>query len=167
MRERHWLKIQLLDMTGEQVTAEWVYSSWVTALVRVGRAQDNDVIIADRYVSRYHAEIAFESGRWTLACVGRHGILRAGVRVDGPCAMEVGSHDFQIPGTSVTLRALVYDDSLAAAVEDPEMTTMVAPLTAPEIVFRVDRNDIQRAVEEIEEGDFFQSLHSARRRFVR
>src|SRR4028119_1489263 len=34
--------------------------------VRIGRGSDNDIVLSDVSVSRYHAEIRRESGRWLI-----------------------------------------------------------------------------------------------------
>lgn len=33
---------------------------------RIGRASDNDVVVADPHVSQYHAEVKFEEGKWWI-----------------------------------------------------------------------------------------------------
>ena len=37
---------------------------------KIGRERDNDIILLDPKVSRYHAQISIESGRWTLTDLG-------------------------------------------------------------------------------------------------
>jgi hypothetical protein len=53
-----------------------------TSGFRIGRAEDCGVRIQHDYVSRYHAEVVFESGRWVVRDLGSsNGIFIAGVRV--------------------------------------------------------------------------------------
>lgn len=49
---------------------------------RIGRAEDAQVRIQDEYVSRYHAEVAFENGRWLVRDLGSsNGVFVNGERV--------------------------------------------------------------------------------------
>lgn len=42
----------------------------VKLLTRIGRERDNDIVLLDPKVSRYHAQISLESGQWTLTDLG-------------------------------------------------------------------------------------------------
>jgi pSer/pThr/pTyr-binding forkhead associated (FHA) protein/DNA-binding CsgD family transcriptional regulator len=68
-------------------------------LIRIGRAGDNDVVLDDTLVSRYHAELRRDSGgRWELRDAGSaNGVFVGGQRVerigiDDPVRVEVGEH---------------------------------------------------------------------------
>jgi pSer/pThr/pTyr-binding forkhead associated (FHA) protein/DNA-binding CsgD family transcriptional regulator len=72
-------------------------------LIRIGRAGDNDVVLDDTLVSRYHAELRRDSsGRWELRDAGSaNGIFVAGSRVDhvtidDPVRVELGEHTLHV-----------------------------------------------------------------------
>ncbi len=44
----------------------------VKLLTRIGREVDNDVVLTDTKVSRYHAEISFERGQWLIRDLGSY-----------------------------------------------------------------------------------------------
>jgi pSer/pThr/pTyr-binding forkhead associated (FHA) protein len=62
--------IELLDANQEHVIEEWTFSPQTHAVVRMGRARENDVVISDRYVSRLHAELRFHDGFWEIVTPG-------------------------------------------------------------------------------------------------
>jgi ABC-type multidrug transport system ATPase subunit len=73
------------------------------ALLRIGRAMDNDVTISDLTVSRHHAELAREAAGWVLRDLGSSG----GVFVDGHRIDEAritGQEVIGIGGRSFRLR---------------------------------------------------------------
>src|SRR5215469_6599277 len=74
-------------------------------LVRIGRAADNDVLIADLSVSRYHAELRKNArGGYTIADLGSHnGTFVNGQRVDAAPVTErdiigIGPATYQLVG---------------------------------------------------------------------
>ena len=74
-------------------------------LVRIGRAADNDVVIADLSVSRYHAELRKNArGGYTIADLGSHnGTFVNGQRVDAAPVTErdiigIGPATYQLVG---------------------------------------------------------------------
>ncbi len=68
--------IQLLDSALGRPVRSWQFDG--KAMISIGRADDRDVQISDPYVSRTHAELRFKSGCWTLASLGRYGVLIQG-----------------------------------------------------------------------------------------
>jgi pSer/pThr/pTyr-binding forkhead associated (FHA) protein len=50
----------------------------IARMVRIGRAQDNHVVLRDGTVSRHHAALVCRDGRWVLVDTSRNG-----TRVDG------------------------------------------------------------------------------------
>lgn len=66
-----------LDLTGPAIT--------------LGRATECTVPIRDRYLSRRHAEIVFEGGRWLVRdCGSVNGTLLNGTRVTAPLPLRAG-----------------------------------------------------------------------------
>ena len=168
MHEVSRLEIQLLDANGEHVTAEWRFESKPGAAVRVGRAHDNDVVITDRYVSRYHAEICYAGGAWHVLSLGRHGMFHGGAPIDNSHRLRTGLQELQLGGTGMTLRLHVDppEPSEGESATQGELTTML--FGERQFVFQIaiDEDDKSRTVDEIASGDFFQALQIARQRLA-
>jgi pSer/pThr/pTyr-binding forkhead associated (FHA) protein len=71
--------------------------------VSIGRHEDNKIILADPQVSRHHAEIVMQGGRWVLSDLGSaNGSFVNGQRVVGPQVLthgdvvRVGQTQFQV-----------------------------------------------------------------------
>ena len=61
--------------------------------LKIGRAEDNDVVIDDDGVSRFHAELLFENGSlWLQDAGSRNGCFVNDIRVVGHQALKVGDH---------------------------------------------------------------------------
>ncbi len=59
---------------------------------RLGRESDNDIIISDPKVSRYHCQVTFEDGKWVLTDLGSaNGTLHNGMPVTVPQTLTHGS----------------------------------------------------------------------------
>lgn len=73
----------------------------VQTSMRIGRGSDNDVIINDGRISRYHAVISFEHGHFLLYDLeSKNGVQLNGVRIDKPVPLRnndrinVGGYEF-------------------------------------------------------------------------
>ena len=79
----------LLILTKDGKTEQtWSLTNEVTT---IGRWDDNDVTIPDRWVSRHHAEIRRRGARWVLHDLGsKNGLFLNGKRVGEPVALEDG-----------------------------------------------------------------------------
>jgi hypothetical protein len=72
----------------------------------IGRALDNDLVIADARVSRYHAEIRREAGQYLVRDLGStNGTAVAGRRLDGERRLRNGD-EFSLGGFTAVLRLL-------------------------------------------------------------
>jgi len=61
------------------------------SVIRIGRADDNDVVVIDPLVSRLHAELLFdEAGQWRIVSVGRNGTWVDGEQVSEPRSLGHG-----------------------------------------------------------------------------
>ena len=59
--------------------------------LKIGRANDNDVVIHDDDVSRFHAELLYDTGTlWLQDAGSRNGVFVNGTRVTGHKALRVG-----------------------------------------------------------------------------
>lgn len=72
--------LDLLDSAQGHPVQTWKFES--EALIRIGRAEDNNVVISDPRVSRLHAELEFRPEGWKLISRGRHGVYVDGVLIE-------------------------------------------------------------------------------------
>jgi len=78
----------LVWMEGDEIKARWPLHKPLTT---IGRAEDNDIVVDDRWVSRYHAQVRREEGRYVVVDEGsRNGTLLNGRRISGPAALSDG-----------------------------------------------------------------------------
>lgn len=78
----------LLWMDGEEIKGRWALAQPTTS---IGRWQDNDVVVDDRWVSRYHARIRREEGQYLIEDLGsKNGTIVNGRRIVGPTALHDG-----------------------------------------------------------------------------
>jgi hypothetical protein len=55
------------------------------SMITIGRAPNNDIVIMDRSVSRYHARLLFQNGQWLIEDLGSdNGVWINGVRIAAP-----------------------------------------------------------------------------------
>ncbi len=78
----------LLWMEGDQIKGHWPLSSAVTT---IGRWEDNDITIDDRWVSRHHARLRREGDQYVVEDLGsKNGTLVNGRRIAGPTLLADG-----------------------------------------------------------------------------
>ncbi len=111
-----------------------------SAVVSVGRAPDNDVVLGERNVSRHHLKIVEKDGAYQLAPVAaRYGFKVNGKRADGDNTVrpgevvEVGDYKMKIlspdqalPDAETTARSAVKVDEVVTPVPDPKRIEEVA-----------------------------------------
>jgi pSer/pThr/pTyr-binding forkhead associated (FHA) protein len=74
------VEIRLLETTKGHSLRAWSFQDRVE--IRIGRQEDNDIIVSDPAVSRLHAILRNEAGRWRLLSFGKHGVLIDGRRTE-------------------------------------------------------------------------------------
>lgn len=78
----------LLWMEGEDIRGRWTLAKPVTSL---GRWQDNDVVIDDRWVSRYHAQVRRQGDQYLIQDMdSKNGTLVNGQRITTPTVLTDG-----------------------------------------------------------------------------
>jgi DNA-binding CsgD family transcriptional regulator len=100
-------------------------------LIRIGRATDNDVVLSSEpTVSRYHAEVSFAEGGWTIRDVGSHnGTHINGKRLAEHACQSFGSTDIVTLG-AVTVRLIEVDEADGLTVADGRGSELHQLLTA-------------------------------------
>ena len=111
-KQRHGMVTQVgptvaphLEVTGGENLGETFKVKLKTS---IGRERDNDIVIVDPKISRYHAQIAMQGGQWLLTDLGssNHTYLN-GLIVNEPAALRAGDRigmgetemTWQIPGS--------------------------------------------------------------------
>jgi len=146
------ITLQLLDSAQGHPLQTWSFEDRDS--ITVGRAPDNDVILADPYVSRSHAYLKFEKGSWRLISLSSRLI-----QLEGQTWNEiplVAGTVFRLGPTGCYLRFGQPEGSPTNSATMSFDTTLV-PL------FEIDRDKMQREVGQIVEGSYFQQLKVARR----
>jgi hypothetical protein len=82
--------VSLLDPVKGHAVQTWQFDG--QSLIRIGRGETNDVIVADPLVSRAHAELISDTaGRWRVVSLGRNGTLVDGELVSEPAPIRHGT----------------------------------------------------------------------------
>ena len=98
----------LVWQDGDLIKGQWIISH---TPVMIGRAQDCEVQLDVRWVSRQHARIRMEAEKYWLEDAGsKNGVFVNGQRVTSPCTLEDGDRIQVAPGLE-----LIFVDSEATA----------------------------------------------------
>lgn len=147
------ITIELLDSATGQSQQSWSFSS--VSRVQLGRSRENDVVVSNPYVSRSHAYLEEQAGRWTAIAISSQQLVSGGRRVQTidlvpGTIFQLGPHGsslrFGIESVDEPARS-GFDFSGTLAFEGPEQ---------PELKLDLDR--LSQEVTAIVEGDFFQAL---------
>ena len=72
----------LVWMEEDEIKGRWPLAQ---AITNIGRAEDKDIVVDDRWVSRYHAQVRREEGRYVVVDQdSKNGTLVNGQRIAGP-----------------------------------------------------------------------------------
>jgi pSer/pThr/pTyr-binding forkhead associated (FHA) protein len=117
--------------------------------VRIGRADDNDVVIPDPSVSRFHAELQFNGSDWELVNLGKNGTLISNhsisrVRIDEQTLFRLG-----------TGGPLLRFERSGGALQD--LNTMIGVVATPQPI-QIDESQKDSQVRAIVESEYFQHL---------
>lgn len=139
-----WL--QLLDSTHSYPTQTWKLKGKPS--VRIGRSDDNEVVIQNPSVSRVHVVLDWVDGGWNLVNVGRFGTIVGGqaigqLRLDKDLTIQLGP-------VGPSIRLLLSEGSRDHHGETCELPTVS--------LAEINEALKQKKVAEIAESDFFQEL---------
>jgi hypothetical protein len=65
--------LHLLDSAKGHTVQSWSFRE--AAVIKIGRLEDNDVVLNDPVVSRLHMILTAQEGRWRFEAVGKHGVV--------------------------------------------------------------------------------------------
>ncbi|MBL8850923.1 MAG: FHA domain-containing protein [Planctomycetaceae bacterium] len=142
------MRLQLLPSAHGATLQSWAFDD--QALIQIGRASECDVVIAHPVVSRSHAYLKCDAGRWHLSVISQNGVYVDGERVQNVRMSE--GLVFRLASTGPFLRfcgAEPQNSSLRDTVVPDESTPSV-------MLLDVARRD--RQVEEIAHAPFFHDL---------
>ena len=144
--------LQLLDSAQGHPLQSWTIDA--RSHVTIGRAEENDVVLADPYVSRAHAYLQCEPAgeQWRLVSISRQQIVYQGETL-GELSLADGMV-FRLGQNGCYLRF-----GLSPKQTDDRATLSYDPATMP--VFVLDTQKMQSEVSEIVDGEYFQALKKA------
>jgi hypothetical protein len=147
--------LQLLDSAQGHPLQTWTFENRDS--ITLGRSPDNDVVLADPYVSRAHAYLKFDSGNWRLISISARLIELEG-KTWNEIPVTLGTV-FRLGPTGSYLRfGQAKDDSTNSATMTFSDTLMP--------VLELDREKMHREVGEIADSSYFQHLQKARRQLL-
>lgn len=158
--QRSTIRVALLDSNREHIAHEWTFSSLDHDVVRIGRSHENDVVIGDVYVSRFHAELHFKADVWEIRSLGRNGVLFGGRKIEEIHSIADAS-EFQLGPSGSFIRISPLDEAGAASALPAPLTTVVMDAAQLRSI-AVDRMDVSRAVGEIADSEYFRKLREIR-----
>jgi predicted component of type VI protein secretion system len=140
--------IQLLDSSQGRPIQVWHFDH--LEQISIGRLEDNDICIADHEVSRLHAKLNWQDGKWTLVSLGRNGTV-----VNDRIVSEIELRDKSVfrlgpSGPMLSFHLTRTDTGRSETVTnfDANMIAMLA----------VDETRKQEEVEQIAENALFKDL---------
>lgn len=144
--------IQLLDSAHGRPLQHWPLTT--DRRVTVGRSLDNDVVLADPFVSRAHAYIEFDTARqmWLVVSISQQQLV-----CDGKLLREVPLGEgvvFRLGPQGCFLRF-----NRAPEPFDNRQTMNVEFLVKPKLT--LDTQQVNQDVAEIVTGEFFQHLQQS------
>jgi hypothetical protein len=144
------LTLQLLDTAQGFPIQSWKFPAQPE--VRIGRANDNDVIIPHPYVSRLHVRLLWREGDWELVNVGTHGTLVAGRAATRALVSDGDDIRLGPLGPTLRVRAHATDGS-----ETPRFGTLMEGAPAAPAI-RIDPAKKEEEVRAVADDEFFRRL---------
>jgi pSer/pThr/pTyr-binding forkhead associated (FHA) protein len=151
----HAVAVHLLDSALGRTMRSWRFEG--KTLITIGRADESLVQVSDPYVSRNHAELRHQDGRWSLVSRGRYGVMVQGQPVtELPITADT---TFQLGASGPSLRfELKAATTNSRITETDNRMTMMLDSTLAENMFDLDQGKLNEEVGEISTGLYFQEL---------
>ena len=140
------VSVELLDSNHHHSLQSWCFEA--QELIKIGRADEQDVTISNPHVSRLHAELSSEIDGWCVKSLGRNGVLLNGDRVDE--ARLTDGSVIRLGSTGPALRFRIGRVARETATMNEE-SSQISGLF-------IDESRKEKDVEEIVNNDFFQDL---------
>lgn len=140
--------IHLLDSATGQSIQIWRFEGRL--LIRIGRSEENHIVITDPSVSRFHAELQYQGEYWQVVNFGKNGILVGGksvsqARIEDQATFRLGSAGplFRFGWCEATF---------------DELNTITGGSLLPGPSIKIDEAQKDLQVREIAESEYFQQL---------
>ena len=138
-----------MDLAKGRVVQTWRFEG--KEVVRIGRSEQNDVVIGDPYASRFHTELQYREPRWHLVNQGRHGTVMNGEKVDD-VPLEDGAV-FRLGSNGPSFR---FELSYAAA--DSQTTSIYTALPDLGKAIEIDQAQKRQQVSDVVQTPYFRQL---------
>ena len=142
------ISIHLLDSATGQPIQTWRFEG--RPLIRIGRSEENHIVITDPSVSRFHAELQCQEKYWQVVNFGRNGIL-VGSRSVSQARIEDRTI-FRLGSAGPLLRFSWCE------LEFEELNTITGGFLHPGPSIKIDEAQKDLQVREIAESEYFQQL---------
>lgn len=94
---------------------------------KLGRERDNDIVILDAKVSRYHSQVSLESGQWTITDLdSANGTVVNGLAISAPASLESGDR-IRIGETELVFKLASRPDAVTAPNRGIPVSSTVKP----------------------------------------
>ena len=143
------ITLHLIDPAKGRTMQTWRFRN--ESLVRIGRSEQNEVVIGDPYASRFHCELRFQNEHWELVNCGRHGTMVRGERVEA-MAVDHGTV-FQLGPTGPSFRFETVHE-----IPGSDTTSIYSGLPAMGEALRIDEAKMDEQVDNIADTPYFQEL---------
>ena len=143
------ITLHLIDPAKGRTMQTWRFRK--ESLVRIGRSEQNEVVIGDPYASRFHCELRFQGEHWDLVNLGRYGTMVQGERVE-TMTIDHGTV-FQLGPTGPSFRFETVHE-----ISGSDTTSIQSALPAMGDALRIDEANMEEQVEQIAETPYFQQL---------
>ena len=144
------ITLTLLHPTSGAPIQSWSFRD--EAVVRIGRAADNEVVVRSDVVSRYHAELRRKETEWELVGLGANGTFVGGERIAQAPLAEGQVFVLAPTGPAIGFR-------FGGSTPDLMQQTMHINFL-PALGIAVDEKKKADQVAEIAQSDYFQNLQS-------
>lgn len=139
----------LLDSAQGHPVQTWTFKA--AQLIRIGRSDANDIVIADPLVSRQHLELIWNGDHWEAVSQGLHGTL-----IDGkPIGSSASLNDSSL--IRLGANGPLFEFRQTALPSNTAVTTVTLD-TSWVTRLRIDEDKKQKEVEDIAESDAFRQL---------
>ena len=149
MTDATQISVHLMDLAKGRIVRTWRFEGKDT--VRIGRSEQNDVVIGDPYASRFHTELRFRESQWHVVNQGRHGTLIDGEKVE-ETALPDGAV-FRLGPNGPSFRF-----ELSYADMDSETTSIYNALPDLGKAIEIDQAQKRQQVSEVAETPYFRQL---------
>lgn len=147
------LVLHIIDRSTGRPIQSWTFRDKFE--ITIGRSADQDIELSDPFVSRNHATLVRGAAGWVLLSTGRNGVV-----VNNQLVKEAPIHEELIFQLGVNGPTLKVAEQFSSGAPD---ATFAFDSPVKQLVFQLDREQLQCEVEEIADGDYFQRLQSLAR----